>query len=159
MRLLPSICLFLAEITNTEMCRKNVWFENSSPQCGQAKWPANANAISQFRKVLSQFSQFSAISFAQPCTWWSLSLPHASFKQAIEVVAGRATGRNGRIKSGLFVRLSSSLPFAAARRWRLEKGVNDWACMRVLGLLAGRERQERRGTKMSSLGPSMVQEI
>ena len=42
-------------------------FKSSSSQCSQAKWPAIAQPISQFRKVLAQFSQLSAISLAQPC--------------------------------------------------------------------------------------------
>ena len=43
-------------------------FKNSRPYCCHTMGPAMHSPIGHFRKVLAQFSQLSAISFAQPCT-------------------------------------------------------------------------------------------
>ena len=42
-------------------------FKNSRPYCCHTMGPALHSPIGHFRKVLAQFSQLSAISFAQPC--------------------------------------------------------------------------------------------
>ena len=43
-------------------------FKNSRPYCCHTMGPAMHSPIGHFRKVLAQFSQLRAISFAQPCT-------------------------------------------------------------------------------------------
>ena len=46
-------------------------FKNSRPHCCHASGPAMDSPIGPFRKVPPQFSQLSAISFAQPCTTYA----------------------------------------------------------------------------------------
>ena len=64
-----SLCSVLSESYIYRVVHKNFpLFKNSRPYCCHAMGPAMDSPISRFWKVLAQFSQLSAISFAQPCT-------------------------------------------------------------------------------------------
>ena len=59
----------------TGLCKKSspVWI--SCLSCCLTNWPAYAQPICQFRKIQSELTQLSSVSFSQPCTYrsWLLS--------------------------------------------------------------------------------------
>ena len=90
----PVMMLMIMPFIYRVVQKKCTLFKNSRPHCCHASGPAMDSPISRFRKVPPQFSQLSAISFAQPCTWRGFKLccdPYFA-KLTFQSVASSALG-------------------------------------------------------------------